>query len=524
MATKFKKAFKNCEYFDYSKDEKARNNMLKAIAKVRSEFGSAYPMAIGNIKRWDNDPKCCISSYNPSNKNELIGMVPKGTKENAEDALKAATKAFESWRKVPIEERIGIMLNARKLLIERRHEFNAYCVLESGQTWNEADGEVAETIDFLDFYPRHAEKWGARRAVTKKADEEGFLQYISLGVGAVIPPWNYPCAILAGLTIAPVVAGNTVVVKPASDTPIIGYKFLELLMEAGIPEGVINFVPGSGKDVGEYLVNSPSTRFIAFTGSSEVGLHMYESLAKSQEKQIWLKRFVAEMGGKNAHIVDADCDLEAAVIGTIQAAFGRQGQKCSSCSRAIVDEKVYGKFVEMLVEKTRQLKVGPSEDLATNMGPVISEVAFRRIMDYIGIGKSEGRLLTGGIGDSSEGYFIQPTIFADVSPDAKIAQEEVFGPFLAVIKSKGFDDAIRIANSTKYGLTGGVYAKDEAKLEKAIQDFHVGNLYLNRKCTGAMVGVHPFGGFNLSGTDSKTGGPEYVLNFLQAKAVGRKVR
>lgn len=521
MATRFKKAFRNCEYFDYNKDEKAKQDMLEAIAKVRSGFGHVYPMKINGLARMSERT---IDSYNPSNKRELIGVAWRGNERDAEDALEAATKAFETWRKVPIEERIDIMLKARKLLIERRHEFNAWCVLESGQTWNEADGEVAEAIDFLDFYSRHAEKWCSKKAVTKKADEEGFVQYIPLGVGAVIPPWNYPCAILAGLTIAPVVAGNTVVVKPASDTPIVGYKLVELLEQAGLPPGVVNFIPGSGKDVGEYLVNSPKTRFIAFTGSSEVGLHMYESLAKNREGQKWLTRFIAEMGGKNAHIIDADCDLESAVIGTIQAAFGRQGQKCSSCSRAIVDEKVYNKFLEMLVEKTRQLRVGPSEDFATNVGPVISQHAFDRIMDYIKIGKSQGRLLAGGIGDSTEGYFIQPTIFSEVDPYTKIAQEEVFGPFLAVIRSRNFDDALRIANSTKYGLTGGVYTRDEAKLEKAIQDFHVGNLYLNRKCTGAMVGVHPFGGFNLSGTDSKTGGPEYVLNFLQAKTVGRKVR
>ncbi|MDD4878649.1 MAG: L-glutamate gamma-semialdehyde dehydrogenase [Candidatus Nanoarchaeia archaeon] len=523
MTTKFKKAFRNCEYFDYSKDEH-KNSMLEAIAKTKSEFGKEYPQVVGPVKRWDKDPKYCISSYNPSNKTELIGMVPKGTQENAKDALDAATKTFETWKRVPIEKRIDIMLNARKLLIERRHEFNAYCVLESGQTWNEADGEVAETIDFLDFYSRHAEKWCAKRKVTAKADEEGFLQYIPLGVGAVIPPWNYPCAILAGLIIAPVVAGNTVVVKPASDTPVIGYKFVELLEQAGLPLGVVSFVPGSGKEVGEYLVNSPKTRFIAFTGSRDVGVHIYESLAKQQEKQVWLKRFIAEMGGKNAHIIDSECYLESAVLGTMQAAFGRQGQKCSSCSRAIVDETVYDKFVDMLVEKTRQLKVGPSEDFANNLGPVINKQAFDKICQYICIGSAQGKIVAGGRGDFGKGYFIEPTIIKDVAWNSTIAQEEIFGPVLAVIKAKNFDEALKMANSTEYGLTGGVYTQNEEKLERAIRDFHVGNLYLNRKCTGALVGVHPFGGFNHSGTDSKTGGPEYVLNFLQAKTVGRKVR
>ncbi|MFA5888601.1 MAG: L-glutamate gamma-semialdehyde dehydrogenase [Candidatus Nanoarchaeia archaeon] len=523
MSTRFKKAFKNCEYFDYSKDEN-KNPMLEAIAKVKSEFGKQYPMIIGKGKLQFTSDENTIKSYNPSSKNELIGIVSKGNSSHAEDALEEASRAFETWKRVPLEKRIDVMLKARQLLIQRRHEFNAYCVLESGQIWNEADGEVAEAIDFLDFYSRHAERLLRKQRVTKKSDEDGFVQNIPLGVGAVIPPWNYPCAILAGLIIAPVVAGNTVVVKPASDTPVIGYKFVELLEQAGLPPGVVNFVPGSGKEVGEYLVNSPKTRFVAFTGSRDVGLHIYESLAKPQEGQIWLKRLIAEMGGKNAHIIDSEADLESAVLGTMQAAFGRQGQRCSSCSRAIVDEKVYEKFVEMLVEKTKQWKVGPSEDLANNMGPVINYEAFNKIIGYMARGIDEGRLVLGGFGNPTKGYFIHPTIFADVSPDAEMANEEIFGPVLAVIKAKDFDDALRIANNTEYGLTGAVYSQNEAKLEKAVQDFHVGNLYLNRKCTGAMVGVHPFGGFNHSGTDSKTGGPDYVMLFLQAKTIGRKVR
>jgi len=520
MSTKFKKAFRNCEYFDYSKDEN-KNDMLKAIAKVRSEFGRIYPMIINGLARMSGPT---INSYNPSRKEELIGVAGRGNERDAEDALDAATKAFETWKRVPLEKRIDVMLKARELLIQRRHEFNAYCVLESGQTWPEADGEVAEAIDFLDFYSRHAERLLKPQKVTNKFDEKGFVQQEPLGVGAVIPPWNYPCAILAGLIIAPVVAGNTVVVKPASDTPVVGYKFVELLEQAGLPDGVVSFVPGSGKEVGEYLVNSPKTRFVAFTGSRDVGLHIYEILAKPQEGQIWLKRFIAEMGGKNAHIIDSEADLESAVTGTIQAAFGRQGQKCSSCSRAIVDEKVYDKFLEMLVEKTRQLKVGPSEDPSSYMGPVISQDAFGKIMGYIEVGKQEGKLVLEGKCDCSKGYFIEPTIFADVAWNARIAQEEIFGPVLAVIKAKDFDDAIRIHNSTEYGLTGAVYTRNEAKLEQAIRDLHVGNLYLNRKCTGALVGVHPFGGFNHSGTDSKTGGPDYVMHFLQPKTVGRKVR
>ncbi len=523
MATRFKKTFRNCEYFDYS-DEAVKQGMLDALAETRAEFGESYPLILDGVKTYSRHKGGTITSYNPSNKNEAIGIASKGEAHHAESALRFATKAFESWKGIPIEKRIAIMLKARQLLIEKRHKFNAGVVYEAGKTWAEADGEVAETIDFLDFYSRYAERWCRLQRVTKKADEKGFMQYIPLGVGVVIPPWNYPCAILAGLIIAPIVAGNTVVVKPASDTPVIGYKFVELLEEAGLPPGVVNFVPGSGAEVGEYLVKSPQTRFVAFTGSKEVGLRIYENLAKTQHGQIWLKRFVAEMGGKNAHIIDEEADLENAVAGTINAAFGYQGQKCSSCSRLIVPESIHNTVVEMLVEKAGKLRLGPSDNPLNHVGPVINQHAFNKIREYIDIGKKEGKLVLGGCGNSDIGYFIEPTIFADVDPDARIAQEEIFGPILAIIKAKDFDDALRIANSTEYGLTGGVYTRNEAKLEQAIRDFHVGNLYLNRKCTGALVGVHPFGGFNMSGTDSKTGGPDYVTHFLQPKTVGRKVK
>lgn len=514
--------FKNCQFLDFS-DEKNRKEMLDSLAKVRGEFGKRYYIIIGGKRVKYTRCRDTIISYNPSMKDEVIGIVQKGTQELAEEALDAAWAAFESWKRVPLEKRVDIMLKARELLIKRRHEFNAWVVYEAGKSWAEADGEVAEVIDFLDFYPRHAMNWCSRQKVTNKADEKGYLQYIPLGVGAVVPPWNYPCAIPAGLIIASIVAGNTVVVKPASDTPVVGAKFVELLEDAGIPEGVVNYLPGSGPDIGEYLVNSPKTRFIAFTGSKEVGLRVYENLAKNQQRQIWLKRFIAEMGGKNAHIIDEEADLESAAAGTINAAFGYQGQKCSACSRAIVDEKVYDRFLKMLVEKTKQIKVGPSDDPSNYMGPVISQHAFNKIVNYINIGKREGKLVIGGNGDCSKGYFIEPTIFTDVSPNARIAQEEIFGPVLSVIRAKDYEHALWIANSTEYGLTGAVYTSNPAKLERAKEEFHAGNLYLNRKCTGALVGAHPFGGFNMSGTDSKTGGQEYVLLFLQAKTVAEKI-
>ncbi|MBU2637795.1 MAG: L-glutamate gamma-semialdehyde dehydrogenase [Nanoarchaeota archaeon] len=520
MATRFKKTFKNCEYRDYKKEEN-KTRMLKALEKVRGEFGKIYPMLIGGLARMSGPS---IYSYNPSKKEELIGLAGKGDVNDAEDALDAATEAFESWKRTPIEKRVDIMMKAKDLLIERRDEFNAWCVFESGQTWAEADGEVAETVDFFDFYSRHAERLCRPQKVTAKADEEGYVQNIPLGVGAIIPPWNYPFTIPAGLVMASLLAGNTVVLKPASDTPVIAAKLVELLMEAGLPEGVVNFVPGSGLEVGNHLVNSPKTRYVGFTGSKEVGLEIYGNIAKPQEGQIWMKRLIAEMGGKNAHIVDSETNLELAVTHTIMAFAGRQGQKCSSCSRAIVDEKVYDEFIDRLIAEAEKLKVGPAENFANHMGPVINQDAFNKVMRYIEIGRKEGTIVFGGSGDCSKGYFIKPTIIQDVAWNARIAKEEIFGPVLAVIKARDFDDALRIANSTEYGLTGAVFTENEEKLRRAAEEYHTGNLYLNRKCTGALVGVHPFGGFNHSGTDSKTGGPDYVGLFMQPKTIARKVR
>jgi 1-pyrroline-5-carboxylate dehydrogenase len=325
------------------------------------------------------------------------------------------------------------------------------------------------------------------------------------------------------MSTASIVAGNTVVLKPSSDSPTIAYKFLEALEQAGMPPGVLNFLPGSGATIGDFLVTHPRTRYVAFTGSKEVGLRINELAAKHQPGQIWVKRVVAEMGGKDSIVVDSETDLDAAVDGVAASAFGFQGQKCSACSRAIVVEKVYEPFVVKLKSRVEQIKVGPPSDPDTYMGPVVNASAEKSILDYIEAGRREGRLITGGRTTSSAGYFIAPTVIADVPPRGKIAQEEIFGPVLAVIKAKDFDEALEIANNTEYGLTGAVYTEDRDKLERAAESFHVGNLYLNRKCTGAMVGGHPFGGFNMSGTDSKAGGPDYLLLFTQAKTIAEKV-
>jgi len=362
--------------------------------------------------------------------------------------------------------------------------------------------------------------------VTPNPGEEGALVYIPLGVGAVIPPWNFPLAIMAGMTTAAIATGNTVVLKPSSDAPWIAYRFFALLEEAGMPKGVANFVSGSGGEVGDPLTQSPKVRFIAFTGSKEVGLHINEQAAKTPKGQIWIKRVIAEMGGKDAIIIDREtANLDEAAAAVVASAFGFQGQKCSACSRLIVDQAVYDQFVPMVVEKTKKLRMASPELSDSQIGPVVNEKAMKKIKEYIDKGTGEGgRLVAGGNVDSKTGFFVEPTVIADVDPKGTIAQEEIFGPVLAVMKARDFDDALRIANDSPYGLTGAVFSDNEEKLDRAREEFFVGNLYLNRKCTGALVGVHPFGGFNMSGTDSKAGGRDYLGLFLQAKSIARKIR
>ncbi|HZE89823.1 MAG TPA: aldehyde dehydrogenase family protein, partial [Verrucomicrobiae bacterium] len=359
--------------------------------------------------------------------------------------------------------------------------------------------------------------------LTRVPQERNELRYIPLGAGAAIPPWNFPLAIMAGMTVAAVVTGNTIVMKPSSDAPAIAYAFMEVLEEAGLPPGVVNFLSGSGGTVGDPLIDHPKTRFVAFTGSKEVGLRINERAAKPNPGQIWIKRVVVEMGGKDAILVADDADLDEAARGIVASAFGYSGQKCSACSRAILDAKVYDAVLEKVVAGTRAIAVGDPADPKTQMGPVINERAQATILGYVEAGKREGRLVTGGEAGSPDGAFVQPTVIADVPARGKIAQEEIFGPVLAVIKAKDFEDGLRIANDTEFGLTGAVYTRSPQRITDAKRRFHVGNLYVNRKCTGAMVGAHPFGGFNMSGTDSKAGGHDYLLLFTQAKAISEKV-
>ncbi|MGH9818842.1 MAG: aldehyde dehydrogenase family protein, partial [Pyrinomonadaceae bacterium] len=366
-------------------------------------------------------------------------------------------------------------------------------------------------------------RWSEEQPVTKVPGENNSLEFIPLGVGAVIPPWNFPLAIMAGMTMAAVVTGNTVVLKPSSDSPTIAAKFIEIIEEIGLPPGVVNFLTGSVA-TGEAMVTHSKTRFISFTGSKQVGLHINEQAAKTREGQIWIKRVVAEMGGKDAIVVADDADLDSAAAGVVQAAFGFQGQKCSACSRLIVDEKVHDELMAKVVDLTKDLKVGQPTEGDTNVAAVINKRSYDKTLEYVKIGVDEGgKVLTGGTGSDNEGYFIEPTIIDDVKPGATLEQEEVFAPVLAVIKARDFDHALEIANDTEFGLTGALYSRSQERLDRARREFFVGNLYLNRKCTGALVGVHPFGGFNMSGTDSKAGGREYLLQFMQGKSITQKI-
>ena len=513
--------FRNESFTDFSKDENARA-MRGAIEKVRGELGREYPLVIGGERIKTGRT---FDSINPAKKTEVVGTFQKATEELARRSVETADETFKTWSKTLPEERARLLFTVAEILRERRHEMSAWMILEVGKTWAEADGDTAEAIDFCDFYAREMLRYAAPQPIVKLEGEVNRLEYIPLGVGVVIPPWNFPLAIMAGMTCASFVTGNTVVLKPSSDAPTIAYKFFEILEAAGLPPGVVNFMTGSGAEVGDMVVDHPRTRYVAFTGSKEIGLRINERAAKHQEGQIWIKRVVAEMGGKDAIIVDADSDLDDAATGVVQSAFGFQGQKCSACSRAIIHSDVYEPMLEKIVERTERLKLGDPTDGATNLSAVINGKAFKTISDYIERGKADGgRVVAGGGSDGEEGFYIEPTVIADVKAGDTIEQEEIFGPVLAVIKAKDFDDALAIANDTEYGLTGAVYTNDPEKLERAKREFHVGNLYLNRKCTGALVGVNPFGGFNMSGTDSKAGGRDYLGLFMQAKVWAEKVR
>jgi 1-pyrroline-5-carboxylate dehydrogenase len=512
--------FVNEPFTDFKAPENARQ-MQAALAAVAGQLGREYDLTIGG-RRIKTEGK--IQSVNPARPAQVVGIHQKAGAEHAEQAMQAALHAFESWSRTSTGERVSLLLNAARIIRTRKFEFCAWLTFEVGKNWAEGDADVGETIDFLEFYAREALRLADAKTPIQLPGERDELLYVPLGVGAVIPPWNFPFAIMAGMTAAAVVTGNTVILKPSSDAPTIAAKFFEVLEEAGMPTGVVNFCPGSGATFGNAIVEHPKTRFISFTGSKTVGLEIHERAAHTRKGQIWIKRTILEMGGKDTILVCADANLDAAADGVVASAYGFSGQKCSACSRAIVDGSVYDTFIEKLRERVAKLTVGdPAAN--HNLGPVINKSALDSMLRYIETGKKEGRLIAGGHAPATAdgGYFLEPTVIADVAPDAVISQEEIFGPVLAIIKVANFEEGLKVVNNTEYGLTGSIYSTDRAKLDRARRDFHVGNLYFNRKCTGAMVGAHPFGGFNMSGTDSKAGGPDYLLLFTQSKSVAEKL-
>ncbi|MCU0499396.1 MAG: L-glutamate gamma-semialdehyde dehydrogenase [Anaerolineae bacterium] len=515
--------FKNEPFTDFTQAN-TRAEFQAALDRVKSEVGQTYPLVIGEQRL---ALASTFATVNPSRPQERLAHFADGDATHADQAIAAAAEAFKTWQYVPVETRADYLFKAAAQMRQRKHEFSAVLVLEVGKSWAEADADTAEAIDFLEYYARQMLRLAdSSHLLTPYDGERGTLHYIPLGVGAIIPPWNFPCAIACGMISAAIVAGNTVVFKPAEQSPLIGWKVAELFWDNGLPDGVLNFVTGPGHIVGARMVEHPQTRFIAFTGSRNVGLEINVKAAQVQPGQKWLKRAILELGGKDAVVVDETAQLDRAAQGIVSSAFGFQGQKCSAGSRAIIVKDVYDQVTEQVIALTEKLTIGaPDHSHEIYMGPVIDRESMRRIMEYIELGTQEGELLYGGhaIETPEGGYFIQPTIFGQVDPHARIAQEEIFGPVLALIKAEDYDHAIAIANDTEYGLTGSVYSQDRGRLERAAREYFVGNLYFNRKSTGAMVGAHPFGGFNMSGTDSKAGGPDYLLLFTQAKSIAEKI-
>ncbi len=509
--------FKNEPPIDFSKQSNVAK-MQAALTQVRTQFGKRFPLAINGTKIETGE---WISSENPANRVEIVGLVGVGTADHIDQAVDAASQALPKWSALGASGRAEFLRRGAQIMRDRFFELSAWEVFECGKQWREATNDVCEAIDFFEFYAARAIELEQPTGADIPGEENRF-GYLPRGVCGIIAPWNFPIAILAGMTTAALATGNTVIMKPAEQSSVTGGLLMEIFEACGIPSGVVNFVPGYGETVGARLVEHPNVALIAFTGSRPVGLAINAKAAQISATGIpMVKHVIAEMGGKNAIIVDADADLDEAVLGTIYSAFGFQGQKCSACSRVIVLESVYDVFVDRLVESARSLVVAPAEDPASNVGPVIDGEAQQRIQDYIELGRKEGRQVVsidvGILAD--QGYFVGPSVFADIMPDARIAQEEIFGPVLAVIRVKDLDEAIRVANGTEYALTGGMFSRSPENLERIRTELRVGNMYLNRSITGAMVGRHPFGGFKMSGIGTKAGGRDYLLQFVLPQTI-----
>jgi RHH-type proline utilization regulon transcriptional repressor/proline dehydrogenase/delta 1-pyrroline-5-carboxylate dehydrogenase len=497
-------------------DAAERHAFQSAIDEVRNELGQDYPLFIdGAAVSGDGQ----IVSSNPAYPNEIIGTVASADASHANLALAAAQHALPAWRARPVPERAGLLRAIAAALVRERRQFAAWQVLEAGKAWREADADVCEAVDFLYYYAERAEQLAAGDVVELNGEHNQLL-YRPRGIGLVIAPWNFPLAILTGMLSATIVTGNAAILKPSSLTPIVAARFVALMHEAGLPPGVVNFLPGPGDKVGAYLAAHPDTHLIAFTGSREVGTHLLQLGAQVQNGQSHIKRVIAEMGGKNAIIIDDDADLDDAVPGVVQSAFGYQGQKCSAASRVIVVGNIHDTVVERLREATASLNIGDPQQPGNTLGPVIDHVARQRILETIERGKQTARQVTDKRDDLPDtGHYLSPAIFTDVPADDPLVQEEIFGPVLAVLRARDFEDALEIANNTRYALTGGVYSRRPSHLEHAREAFQVGNLYLNRKITGALVSRQPFGGFRLSGTGNKAGGTDYLRQFTDAACI-----
>ncbi|NEU73297.1 L-glutamate gamma-semialdehyde dehydrogenase [Hassallia byssoidea VB512170] len=503
---------------DYA-EEKAIKLSQQALQDVRRQFGKTYlPLVNGEYVQTQD----FVDSVNPSNFSEIVGKIGLLSVEQAEEAMKAAKSAFPAWRKTPVKRRAEILRKAGDLMEQRRAEFSAWIVLEVGKPVREADAEVSEAIDFCRYYADEMERLDKGVNYDVPGENNRYI-YQPRGIAVVISPWNFPLAIACGMTVAALVAGNCTLLKPAETSSVIAAKLTEVLVEAGIPKGVFQYVPGKGSQVGAYLVNHVDTHVIAFTGSQEVGCRIYAEAAILKPGQKHMKRVIAEMGGKNAIVVDESADLDAAVLGVVQSAFGYSGQKCSACSRVIVVEPIYNTFVERFVEATKSLNIGEAELPSTQVGPCIDAAARDRIREYIEKGHAEAKAAL-EMPAPDNGYFIGPVIFSEVSPDSTIAQQEIFGPVVAVIRVKDFEEALEVANGTNYALTGGLYSRTPSHIEQAQSEFEVGNLYVNRNITGAIVARQPFGGFKLSGVGSKAGGPDYLLQFLEPRTITENIQ
>jgi 1-pyrroline-5-carboxylate dehydrogenase len=511
--------FRNEPTLDFSVAS-IRSGFEGALARVRGQLGRDYPLLIGGERVATDE---VVESYNPAHPEQVIGRHAAAQPEHVERAVAAGWAAFPDWARTPVEERAAVLLRAAQMVRRRRAALAALMVYEVGKAWDEADGEVSEAVDLMEWYARQVLELGGRDRLAPWPGELTQFRYLPLGVGAVISPWNFPLALTTGMMTAAVVTGNCVVLKPAETSSTTAAWLVEIFTELGLPPGVINLLTGRGEVAGEALVDHPQIRFVAFTGSREIGVRINERASKVHPGQRWLKRVQLEMGGKNAVVVDETADLDLAAEGITASAFGFQGQKCSAGSRAVLVEPVYDQVVSRVLERARRLKVGDPMDPEVSVGPVIDGAAEEKILDYIQIGRGEGELLLGGDRRPGEGHLIEPTIFAGVAPDARIAQEEIFGPVLAIIKATDFEQGLTIANGTEYGLSGSYFSRDPERIGIARERFHVGNLYINRRSTGAYMGVHPFGGFNMSGTDTKAGGPDYLLFFVQGQSVAERI-